>query len=109
MTSAELIRQRDEEAIKATFDSVAGRRFIWKILHDQCQMHIQPMVFGFQDHTSFNIGKQDIGRYIMNLIEKYNPETYNKMVKTHKKEEEMMQKENEKLQKENTDESYEDE
>jgi len=62
-----------------------GRRFVWMIMNESAPTR-NPM--GIEDRwTNFNVGKQDIGRWLLFLIHEYCPDMYTLMIKESKEDE----------------------
>lgn len=83
--TAEAPDKRDEMAllierdmIRSQMSNAKGRRFVWAILSQSAPM-MNP-VGPTDSWTNFNIGKQDIGRWLYTLIECHCPEYYPLMV-----------------------------
>lgn len=74
--------QLDKDAIIATMSTRNGRRFVFNIL-SQCGL-MRNAFTGQASTTDFNLGQQNIGHWLYNLIDVECPELYLTMMKESK-------------------------
>ena len=74
-----LLVQLQGQTIRLQMSSRNGRRFVWMVMNESGPLQ-NPLTHS-DNFTNFNIGKQDIGRWLIALIEEHCPELYPIMVK----------------------------
>lgn len=75
-TKAQLIRERETEALRSILSTFDGRAFLWRLL-EECGIYTSS--FTGNSTTFFNEGKRHIGLWTLNEIMEVDPNAYMKM------------------------------
>lgn len=70
--TAEAAKQADND-LRMLLSLPEGRRFLWRML-SHCRLYETPM--GEAERITYNIGRQDVGRFILREIQSVQPEAY---------------------------------
>lgn len=72
-------REQLKSDLRSVMGTLAGRRFLWHILDDLCQLHGGS--FTGNSTTFYNEGRRSVAIDVMKLVQQFCPETYVDMVR----------------------------